>query len=180
MNTTTLNKEIQNKISKAIPSSTLENLGFTVINYLDLFKYNRIEQFLNEKGVILYTPISQKQLGHYSCLWLKNGILFYWCSYGYNLSYTASKSDYMQSTPEKDEEYLILLIKDFINRGGVFSTNHIKYQELSQNISDCGRWCIIRLMKRELSHEEFYKWFRLKKYPNLNNDELVTMLTFLV
>lgn len=176
----TLNSDIQNKINKPLQSSVLEELGFKVVNYLDLFKYNKIEEIVDEKGVILYTPISQKQLGHYSCLWLKNNSLFYWCSYGYNLNYTASKSEYMKYTVEKDEEYLITLVKEFIGRGGVFSVNHIKFQKLDSNVSTCGRYCIIRLIKRNLTHEEFYKFFKLKIYPNISNDELVTMLTYLL
>ena len=176
----TLSSEIKNKISSAIPSSTLENLGFTVLNYLELNKYSQIEQVVDEKGVILYTPISQKQLGHYSCLWLKQNRLSYWCSYGYNLSYTVSKSDYMQKTSEDDENYLIHLVKDFVKRGGKFSVNEVKFQNLSENVSDCGRWCILRLMKRDLSHDEFERWFKLRKYPNISNDELVTMLTYLI
>ena len=178
---TELYKELNYKISQALPSTALENLGFRVVNYLDLFKYTKIEQVVDEKGIILYTPISQKSLGHYSCLWLRNNSLYYWCSYGYNLSYTAAKSDYMQYTPEKDEEYLMTLVKDFINRGGIFSVNHVKYQNLNENTSTCGRYCIIRLLKRNMSHEEFYKFFTLKqKYPNMSNDELVTMLTYIV
>ena len=153
--------QIKYKIGKALPSNVLEELGFTVINYLDLFKYNRIEDFVDQNGIILYTPISQKSLGHYSCLWLNPVVntLYYWCSYGYNLSYTAGKSEYMQFTPEKDEEYLITLVKEFISRGGIFSVNHIKYQNLNENTSTCGRYCIIRLMNSNLSHEEFSKYF---------------------
>ncbi len=178
--TSTLSSEIKQKINTPISSSTLEELGFKVLNYLELNKFNQIEQFVDEKGIILYTPISQRKLGHYSCLWLKNGILSYWCSYGYNLSYTASKSDYMQKSPEKDEDYMISLVRDFVKRGGNFNINTIKFQNLNESVSDCGRWCIIRLIKRELSHNEFEKWFKLIKYPNMNNDELVTMLTYLI
>ena len=179
--TSTLLSEIKQKISTAMPSSLLEELGFRVVNYLELNKFTSIEDFIDEKGIILYTPISERQLGHYSCLWLKNGILSYWCSYGYNLNYTAKKSDYMQSTPEKDEDYLIRLVKDFIKRGGKFTVNEVKFQNLSESVSDCGRWCILRLIKRNLSHEEFEKWFNVSsKHRNLSNDELVTMLTFII
>lgn len=172
--------EIKQKISTAMPSSLLEELGFRVLNYLKLNEFTQIEQVVDEKGVILYTPISERQLGHYSCLWLKNGILFYWCSYGYDLKYTAMKSDYMQKTPEKDEDYLIRLVRDFIKRGGKFSVNEVKFQNLSENVSDCSRWCIIRLMKRDLSHDDFERWFKVKKYSNISNDDLVTMLTFII
>ena len=55
-----------------------------------------------------------------------------------------------------------------------------QFQNLNESVSECGRWCIIRLIKRELSHNEFEKWFKLIKYPNMNNDELVTMLTYLI
>ena len=185
--TSTLISEIRNKISAAMPSSTLEELGFRVVNYLELNNYNHIEDFIDEKGIILYTPISQRQLGHYSCLWLAprtenqlNDILSYWCSYGFNLSYTALKSDYMQKTPEKDEDYLIHLVKDFVRRGGKFTVNEVKFQNLSENVSDCGRWCILRLMKRDLNHIQFEKWFDTIKQKKLNNDEIVTMLTYII
>lgn len=176
----TLYSEIQNKISTPMSSSTLEELGFRVVNYLELKNFSKIEQVVDEKGIILYTPISQRQLGHYSCLWLTNGILHYWCSYGFNLKYTASKSDYMQKTPEKDEDYLIHLVKDFVKRGGKFHANEVKYQNLSESVSNCGRWSILRLMKRDLSHNQFDKWFDTIKHKKLNDDELVTMLTYLI
>ena len=86
----------------------------------------------------------------------------------------------MQKSPEKDEDYMISLVRDFVKRGGNFNINTIKFQNLNENVSDCGRWCIIRLIKRDLSHNEFQKWFKLIKYPNMNNDELVTMLTYLI
>ena len=172
--------EIQNKMSTAMPSSTLEELGFRVANYLDLFNFSQIEQVVDEKGIILYTPISQRQLGHYSCLWLQHGMLHYWCSYGFNLKYTSSKSDYMQKTPEKDEDYLITLVKDFVRRGGKFNVNEVKFQSLSENVSDCGRWCIVRLIKRDLNHNQFEKWFDTIKHKKLNDDEIVTMLTYII
>ena len=172
--------EIQNKMSTPMPSSTLEELGFRVVNYLELKNYNHIEDVVDEKGIILYTPISQRQLGHYSCLWLKNDILSYWCSYGFNLKYTAMKSDYMQRTVEPDEDYLITLVKDFVRRGGKFDVNEVKYQNLSESVSNCGRWCILRLLKRDLNHIQFEKWFDTIKHKKLNDDVLVTMLTYLI
>mgnify|MGYP001475721999 CR=1 FL=1 len=179
---TTLNDEIHDKIENALSSDVLETFGFKVINYLDLNKYNRIEDIddILEKGIILYTPISERSLGHYSCIWMKEDKLYYWCSYGYNLNYTISKSNYMLSTIERDEDFLINLVKDYIRRGGIFIVNHVKFQNLSSNVSTCGRYSIIRLINKELSHEQFKSWLKLKKYPNMTSDELVTLLTYLV
>ena len=178
----TLRNSMTNKIQSAISSDVLENFGYKVINYLDLNKYDRIEDIpdILDKGVILYTPISERSLGHYSCIWIKEDKLFYWCSYGYNLNYTISKSNYMLSTVERDEDYLLNLVKDYIRRGGVFIVNHVKFQNLSSNVSTCGRYCIIRLINKDLSHEQFKTWLKLKKYPNMSNDELITLLTYLI
>ena len=177
-----LDDDVKYKIENAINSEILEKFSFKVINYLDLNKFNQIEDVCGTTGVILYTPISEKMRGHYSTLWMSDDFtkLNYWCSYGYNLSSTISKSDYMLSTPIKDEEFLTNLVRDFIKRGGLFIVNHEKYQSLNKDVSTCGRYSMIRLMKKDLSHDEFKSWFKLKKQPNISNDELITLLTFLV
>jgi hypothetical protein len=184
-----LENDIKSKINEPLNADVLRshqypetNTTFKVINYLDLNKFFRIEDVVGSFGCILYTPISTKSTGHYSALWINNNKneLNCFCSYGYNLQFTIQKSNYMLSTPEPDEDYLLKLVRDYISRGGRFVVNHKRYQNLASEVSTCGRYAMIRLINRKKSNDEFNKWFSLKKGYTLTNDELITLLTFLV
>lgn len=184
-----LENDIKEKINTPLDADILRaqpygdtNTTFKVINYLDLNKFFRIEDVCGSFGVILYTPISTRNNGHYAALWINHNKneLNYFCSYGYNLQFTIQRSNYMLASSEPDEDYLLRLVRDYIQRGGSFIANHKRYQNLAQEISTCGRYAMIRLIYRDKTNTEFDKWFGIKKGYTLTNDELITLLTFLV
>jgi hypothetical protein len=86
----------------------------------------------------------------------------------------------MLASSEEDEDYLLRLVRDYISRGGSFVANYKRYQNLAQEVSTCGRYSMVRLLKRDMTNKEFDKWFYLKKGYTLTNDELITLLTFLI
>ena len=169
----TLKDEIKQLEYQPLNSKVIEALGIKVVNWLDLIKYQRIEDIL---PCILFIPIESQMEGHYVALFLQNGILNYWCSYGYNIPFTIKKSFYLQETQIDDEDYLNNLIKDFLNRGNKMIINNHRFQKLN-NSATCGRFSIIRISKKHLSNDVFMKWF---KFDNISNDELICLLTFLL
>ena len=110
-------------------------------------------------------------------MWINNGMLFYYCSYGYSILKDIAKANYLISTPEKDEDYLMNLINNFIRKGGKLSINHTRYQGLNYDLSTCGRYCIIRLLKKDLNHDQFKTWFN---YKNIKPDELISLMTYII
>jgi hypothetical protein len=180
--TKTLFDELNNIENNPLDGDVLEALGFHVVRYTDLNKYAYIEDVVNPNGIILFTPISDYNDGHYSALWLDGrNNLNYWCSYGMNLPQTLQYSTYMKKTPARDEDYLINLVGDYINRTGKsFLVNHTPFQSNKACISTCGRFSLIRLIKRQLSHDEFKDWFCNRRPVNMPNDLLISMITYLI
>ena len=161
-----------------LDSKILTGLGFTLVNYVDLDEYKSIEELCTQP-IILFTPVETAYDGHYSCLFLLDGNLMYWCSYGYGIKKTITLSKYlMNNSPDKMS--LINLVNDFITRtGGRFIENNVRFQSLENHMSTCGRYSICRVIKSEMSHEEFNYWFN-KRPAGMDNDQLISAITYLV
>ena len=169
-----LNSEIVKLVKSPTNSKVIESLGITVINWLELPKYKNIEDIC---PCILFIPVESINNGHYGSLWMTNNILYYFCSYGYSIMKDVSKSMYLNETPQNDEDYLNNLINKFIGKGGKIQINHTRYQGMNDDISTCARYCIIRLLKKDLNHDQFKSWFMFK---NIKPDELISLLTYII
>lgn len=168
-----LTNEIQNMEFKPMNSEVLKSLGIRVVHWLDLPKYKTIEEIC---PCVLFIPIESEMQGHYIALWMNGTVLNYFCSYAYPIPITMSKSMYLQSTQIDDEDYLNRMINAFLQKGGKLNMNKYRFQS-NKDTSVCGRYCILRLMKRDLSHEQFHNWF---KFRNIPNDELICLITYLI
>ena len=69
----------------------------------------------------------------------------------------------------QDEKALSKLL---IKYTGELSYNEYQFQKLDQNVKDCGRWCVIRGLMKDLPLEDFKKLFL-----NVYGDDIATILT---
>lgn len=163
-----------------LDSKVLESLGFTIVNYIDLDQYKNIEELCGSNGIILFTPVQNAQNGHYSAIFLLNGDLYYWCSYGYGILKTISISNYLMHNVE-DRNSLIKLINEYVKRTDKrFIENTSRLQSLEENMSTCGRYCIVRLMNADMDHDKFHYWFTHNRPKGIDNDRLISAITYLI
>jgi len=147
---------------------------YPTIRYSDLGKYGSIEELVKD-GIILYYPVESKTSGHYACMWLKDSTMCYFDSYGLNITGDILFSQYLMNEENKTvRHYLPDLIQDFKQRGGTILINPYRYQSMNSDIATCGRHAAIRLLFKDLNHDQYHKLFR---YKNLSNDDLITLLT---
>ena len=171
--------EIKNLKNQPLEASVFEKLGIPLILWNDLKTKSSIEEIC---PCVLYMPIDTRYSGHYVFLNIRNGILQYFDSYGYSPTRGLGYSIYIRQTPEPDENYLMNLINRYLQNGGRISINPYNYQKENDfNLSTCGRWCVCRFLKQDLSHEEFKTWFQDRgTLKDISNDTLITMLTFII
>jgi len=148
---------------------------YPIVKYSDLGNYQSIEELV-KGGIVLYYPIQSKTSGHYCALFLKDAkSLYYFDSYGLTITGDILFSEYLMSDENKTvRHYLPDLIQNFKQRGGTILINPYRFQSMNGDISTCGRHSAIRLLFKDLDHEQYNKLF---KYKNLSNDDLITLLT---
>ena len=160
-------------IKSPLQSDILKLHGINVINWLDLKNKNNIEEIC---PCILFIPIESEMIGHYIALFFHNDILNYWCSYGFDIPTTVNKSYYLRNTQVNDEDYLNILLDRYLSKGGKMIINNHRFQSI-YDTATCGRFAYIRIMKKNLSNDDFVKWFR---FNNINNEELICLITYLL
>jgi hypothetical protein len=174
-----LNDEIKKKIITPLSGEQLSQMGFNMVPWSDLRQKTTVDEICTGpmQGCILFIPTEAKYSGHWICLFIRGNTLFYFCSYGTSPKNIAQLSDYMIATSIPDEYWLDPLLQNWRNRGGLISINKTRYQDLKDSTSTCGRYCALRLIKRDLNHDEFRNWFRMNR---MHPDTLVTLLTFVI
>ena len=179
----TLQQELKNESQDALSDSAIEWASHgkvTVTEYITLGQYNRIEDIpsIMTEGVILFYPVQSRFSGHYVCMWINEGNLFYFDPYGFNITKNIYLSNYLtHHTGERTQNLLPALIRDFQARGGHIYLNDYAYQDINKpSVSTCGKHCLFRLHHKNLSHNQYKNYI---KYKALSPDEIVTMLYFL-
>ena len=140
------------------------NNKINVMTYTQLANYDNIENVLGPNKAVVLLYLTKWNYGHYTCLFLNsNNKLHYFDSYGdtpdYLLKYIPEyfREESLQKLPHLT--YLLWKCKYQIEY------NDYKLQKMGKNITTCGRWCIIRLLNKELSDKQFAENFINKKKP---------------
>lgn len=145
-----------------------------VVEYNDIIKSDKLNDYLKDRGIIIYYP-STHSYGHYVAL-LKNGDKVYFSdSYG-GLPDVDQKK--FSRVPREDlyREQSNTLIKHFLKSKYKIDYNHHVHQA-PPPVATCGRHSLMRLLMNELTNEEYHALItNLCKRMNITPDELVSLV----
>lgn len=149
----------QSLISRPMSGSDISKAlgGLTnIIKYSDLTHVNNLtDTMVNDNCVLLYE--TNPNYGHWCCFFLTvddhdNDIIEFFDPYGLiiddELKYI---NDDFREAP--------MLTKLLINCPLPVSYNHHQFQKMSDDVSTCGKWCVLRLKNKNLSLNDFIKKF---------------------
>ena len=129
-----------------------------------------------DKVVLLYrTEAREENSGHWCCIFRSpvDDSINYFDSYGDMLDNKALEYENdlsFQKLYGQDRRYLTKLLA---KQNDTVRYNHYKLQKYSDNISTCGRWCLLRLLNTHMNEDEFYETLmqmkREGKYKSLDN-----------
>jgi hypothetical protein len=137
-----------------------------IIKYSDLDEYNNINDLLtfdkDYRFILLET--TGRNTGHWTCIMRYNNTIEYFDSYGVRpdgeFIYI---SKYIQKILGQDKRTLKNLMKTDLNLNSIY--NKIKFQQNIEEISTCGRHCILRvsLMKYGYTLEQYINFMTKQK-----------------
>lgn len=141
-----------------------------VVTYPELKNYNNIEDlFINDSVVILYTNTAGN-VGHWTCITRNHNLISYFDSYGR----PPDCSRYLKNYRKKPHYIMNLLM----NSDGKYTIeyNDHDFQTEDGETSTCGRHVIVRIIMKNKSIDEYYKFMK-KMNKFMSNDDLVTFIT---
>lgn len=147
-----------------------------IVLYDDIENYSSIDEILGENNcAFVLIELFSKTSGHWVFIQRNNhGILEWFDPYGHK------------------PDYYIFNNKHHKNKNGGFARPHLtflllennesliynpfKFQNVSKNISTCGRWVLLRFKFRNIKIRDFIKLFKKDTYK-LTRDNLAVLLT---
>jgi hypothetical protein len=146
-----------------------------ILVYPDLENVSSIEQIFDPMGrcMLLY-PVSSEYSGHWVCLIKKGEHIEFFDPYG---KAPDTELKWVSMAKRRDmnmeEPTLTRLLKE---SGYKVTYNSHDFQKDDQTVNTCGRHCVVRLMFKHLSLDEYRK---LIKSSGLPPDEFVAGITYL-
>ncbi len=145
-----------------------------VLTYKDLLDYDDIDSMLgkHKAAVILYEQ--KENFGHWCCVFLEDGVLYFFDPYGiFPDEQLKDIDDRYRIKSGQDYHYLSYLMA--ISPYEV-DYNDYQLQDEHKGINTCGRWCVARILNRDLDAEQFAELFEPGD-EKINPDLLVTEYT---
>ena len=141
-----------------------------VLLYDEIAKYNNIKELLEPYGKICVLYYWKKYSGHWCCCFLnKNGRVEIFDSFG---TFPDGTLKDININFRKETNQAHKHLTDLLYRGGrPVEYNDMKLQ--GNKSSTCGRWCIYRMLRNDLTIEEFQDLFKRNK----NKDKKIISLT---
>jgi hypothetical protein len=147
-----------------------------IVQYHELYKYDSIEQLLEEHGTVTLLYEITAGSGHWVCLYYDiNNVLNFFDSYAIGHGVPDSDLKYAEYNLKEGRPYLTLLLEKYKKK---LIVNDVKLQAFKKDINTCGRWCGVRLLTR--------KKYTMKEFQNMfgstfknNGDFYVSALTWL-
>lgn len=150
-----------------------ENSSHTrFMTYSQMLKFKTLSQIFKDgydAAIILlenHETRSKTAYGHFVLLLDHDGSVEHFDSYGLSADEELSL--------EKEKR----LSKFFNNEDRALVQNTFEFQSYGGHINTCGRWCVVRLLLKRLTLEQFIKF--IKTFPHIPKDQLVTILTVLL
>jgi hypothetical protein len=116
---------------------------------------NHIDEAFDQLGRCVFLFLTESDsVGHWLCMFKRNGFIEYFDSYGQK---PEAQRDWLSREQldalGQDKPYLF----DLLRRSGykVFY-NTVAYQKDRVDYNTCGRWCVARLICKDMSNIQFY------------------------
>ena len=150
-----------------------------IFTYPEFGKMERIDEAFDKLGRCVFLFLTKSPTsGHWVCMFRKGDTIEYFSSYG-----DKPEEERNWLTEEQleelgqDEPYLYNLLK---KSGYKVYYNTHNYQSDRDDINTCGRWCVARLITKDISNKEFYNLVReqMKERGLKKPDDWVALFTY--
>ena len=155
--------KINHKVNSPLSASDLMKLcpGVKIVTYDELHKLRDIDEILHPLGKVFILYMNGESFGHWTCLYVREGILNFFDSYGGKVdNFSIFKYIPNHIIERKHQEFNYLADLMLHSRYNRLSYNDIRLQ--GSNTATCGRYCALRLTM-DCSDEDFAKFCRGKK-----------------
>lgn len=145
-----------------------------ILSYPDFANMTNIDEAFDSEGRCVFLFLTQsKTSGHWLCMFKRGGDIEYFDSYGEKPEAQREwLSDQQLDELGQGEPYLWNLLKS--SRRRVFY-NKYQYQIDRQNVNDCGRWVIARLLNKDLNNTAFHN---MVMKSGMKPDDWVSLYTY--
>lgn len=150
-----------------------------VFTYPEFAKMSNINEAFDNLGRCVFLFLTESEsMGHWVCMFKRDGHIEYFSSYGDKPE--AEREWVNQEQLEKlgqGQPYLLDLLQR--SKMPVYVSTY-PYQSDRKDISTCGRWCVARLICKELTHKQFYNLVKdeMKRHNIKSMDDFVSMFTY--
>lgn len=173
-------RKIINKLKKKSLSGDdvlkLLNNKAKLIIYSDLENFKHIDDALENNGNLIILYETKQSYGHWTCLFrneLKPNVISFFDPYG------LKPDDELRFVPKHFKKIsgqnYPLLSALLIESGYKIEYNEYKLQQSLEDINTCGRHCVVRILMKVLSLEDYVKL--LKSFKKYSPDDIVTFIT---
>jgi hypothetical protein len=126
-----------------------------ILTYPELRGHNRIDTIFDSLGrCILLYPLEAENNGHWVCLWKKDNVINYFDPYGLPIEepkeWISQNRNVMMG---QGFNYLTELLK---KSGCEVYYNTFSYQKMDNDTATCGKWCVARLVCKDMTARQFY------------------------
>ena len=149
-----------------------------VVLVRDLPKYNSIDELLEIGGMCYLLYEVEDDMGHWCCVLRTiddhdNSIIEFFDTYGCppDSQLDFIPTDYAESSGQ-NKKILTQLLLDEMDNNTPIHYNEFGFQKLDKNTKDCGRWCGLRGLLKNISLSDFSHLFM-----DMYADELATLAT---
>ena len=150
--------------------SILLNGDVTIIRYRDLYNYKTVNQLFNESNNVIILYETSSRVGHWIAIINNDNYVEFFDSYGYKPDHEKEmiQSDFLKSSGQINN-YVIHLLRG-TNKKVIY--NEKQLQQSNNNVSTCGRHCIVRIIMKDMPLKTYQKI--LLKYGVAFSDYYVT------
>jgi hypothetical protein len=152
----------------------LVNGQANVVTYPQLVNVNNLDQILQPYGACFLLYESRPKYGHWCALLKtqdeKGSLIEFFDPYG---GFPDSQRKYIEPLfRERSGQSIPHLTWLLYNSPYDLSYNEYQFQKHDKNVRDCGRWCVLRILLKDLSLNQFQQLFY-----NQYSDDLATLFT---
>jgi len=150
-----------------------------IFSYPEFARMDHIDEAFDKLGRCVFLFLTKSPTsGHWVCMFKKDNTIEYFSSYGDKPEAERKwLTEEQLEELDQDEPYLHNLLKSSGYK--VFYNTH-EYQSDREDINTCGRWCVARLITKDISNLQFYNLVReqMKARGLTKPDDWVALFTY--
>lgn len=144
-----------------------------IVKYSELVNANHIDELIKPYGNFVLIYEAKTNMGHWCCCILYKNVLTFFDSYG---EYPDNQLKYTPDVFRMNNNMILPHLSYLLyNSPYQLRYNEFKLQKMEEGINTCGRWVIMRILKRNETDEEFAEFYLKKK---MSSDDIVTEETY--